>query len=74
MAFFSLRPFGGVACLPLAAGHGPDLNRLATEAHLANARVREAGEWTLLSREGALPGSADWTHEHADPARIAVQA
>jgi hypothetical protein len=22
----------------------------------------------MLSREGALPGSADWTHEYGDPA------
>jgi outer membrane protein assembly factor BamB len=27
---------------------------------------------TLLVREGALPGSADWTHEHADAANTRV--
>jgi hypothetical protein len=34
--------------------------------------LRERGEWALLSREGPLPGSGDWTHEHADAANTRV--
>ena len=34
--------------------------------------MRTVGEWTLLSREGPLPGAADWTHEHADAANTRV--
>src|SRR5262249_60887929 len=30
--------------------------------------VEAAGEWLLIRRPGALPGSANWTHEHADAA------
>jgi outer membrane protein assembly factor BamB len=34
--------------------------------------VRKLGEGTFLVREGALPGSANWTHEHADAANTRV--
>ncbi len=72
-AFASLRPYGGIACWPVPA----DQRRAMTEAvraetTLAQARVREAGVWTLLTRDGPLPGSADWTHENADAANTRV--
>jgi hypothetical protein len=68
--FASLRPYGGVACLPGSEegrGHVADL-----AGGLDGARVRTAGDWALLSREGPPPGSADWTHEHADAANTRV--
>jgi outer membrane protein assembly factor BamB len=71
-AFASLRPYGGVACLPVSADDQAALPGLVADAGLANARVRPAGEWALLSREGPLPGAADWTHEHADAANTRV--
>ena len=59
--FSSLRPFGGAACLAIPAeGHKAFEKRVA-QAKLANARVRRAGRWTLLVREGALPGTTDYT-------------
>ncbi len=68
--FASLRPYGGVACLPIA---NDDRAAFAAAADgLTNGRVRTVGEWTLLSREGPLPGAADWTHEHADAANTRV--
>ena len=48
-----LRPYGGVACVPRTAPGRP-----ASE-----------DDYTLLRRDGPLPGSASWTHETADPAR-----
>src|SRR4029079_5964874 len=33
---------------------------------------KQMNDMTLLVREGALPGSADWTHEHADAANTRV--
>jgi outer membrane protein assembly factor BamB len=69
-AYQSLRPYGGVACLPLSAGQAGDLPRLA--AGLPGARLRERSGLVLLSREGPLPGSANWTHEHADAANTRV--
>ncbi len=71
-AFAALRPYGGVACLPVPAVLRPGFARRLGEANLAQARLREAGDGVLLSRAGALPGSADWTHEHADAANTRV--
>ncbi|TXT19838.1 MAG: hypothetical protein FD138_4299 [Planctomycetota bacterium] len=39
---------------------------------MPNAVWKIAGDWTLLIREGALPESANWTHEHADAANTRV--
>ena len=63
--FASLRPFGGVACLPTTASQRESLD-------LAGAAWKTIGQTTLLSREGALEGSANWTHEHADAANTRV--
>jgi outer membrane protein assembly factor BamB len=61
--FNSLRPFGGAALLPRS---------LAKVEKLAGAGWRSTGDATLLVREGPLPGSADWTHEHADASNTRV--
>jgi len=75
MAFASLRPYGGVACLPIT---GQDRQQLvqwsAGDPSLAGAKTTEAGEWLLLARAGALPGAGNWTHEHADAANTRVSA
>jgi outer membrane protein assembly factor BamB len=42
------------------------------ELQMPGSRIRPLGEWLLLSREGALPGSANWTHEHGDAANTRV--
>src|SRR5207248_8524 len=39
---------------------------------LANARVSQSQYLVSLVREGALPGSANWTHENADAANTRV--
>jgi hypothetical protein len=65
----SLRPFGGVALLPWM---GSEIRDLTTELTLENATWRSVASHTLLAREGPLPGSADWTHEHADAANTRV--
>lgn len=66
----SLRPYGGVLCMPAA------LVRLAAVKKLAaaweGASVRTAGEWILVGREGPLPGAGEWAHEHADAANTRV--
>jgi outer membrane protein assembly factor BamB len=71
-AYESLRPYGGVACFPVPAAQRSSFTQLVTAASLAQAQVKAVGEWVLLSREGALPGSADWTHEHADAGNTRV--
>jgi len=62
-AFQSLRPYGGVAYLPLPA----DL-ALPPQAQ----RIDDGGPFARLIRAGPLPGAADWTHQHADAANTRV--
>ncbi|MFT5466332.1 MAG: outer membrane protein assembly factor BamB [Verrucomicrobiales bacterium] len=62
--FRILRPYGGVACLENTAKQHDDL--AAASQHLPKAVVAHAGSLTTLTREGALPGSANWTHEYGD--------
>jgi outer membrane protein assembly factor BamB len=69
LAFTTLRPYGGVAVLPMPA---PDLAAWHADRDLAQARWRVAGTDFRLAREGPLPGAADWTHEHADAANTRV--
>lgn len=68
-AFRSLRPYGGEICL--SGRHLPWLQREIEAGHLTNAEVAISGEYTLLTRVGALPGAADWTHQYADAGNTA---
>ena len=70
--FASLRPFGGVACLPISAAEAEKLARELRSFDMAGAAWKTVGEMTYLSREGPLPESADWTHEHADASNTRV--
>jgi outer membrane protein assembly factor BamB len=71
-AFFTLRPYGGVAWLPVAAERRGFAVQEALALHLPGAAVQETPDGILLAREGALPESANWTHEHADAANTRV--
>ena len=64
--FNILRPYGGALCLDLPAD---ELLKWANSAALPNVLVKREGGMALMVREGALPGSAPWTHEAADAAR-----
>ena len=67
--FESLRPYGGVARF-LGAKRAPtDLVATITALNLPNAKVETTGDDVVLKREGALPGSADWTHQYGDIAQ-----
>jgi outer membrane protein assembly factor BamB len=71
--FRSLRPYGGVACLPLAMHQRLALKRwLAENSSEGQARLTEKDGLLLLARPGALRGSANWTHEHGDAANTRV--
>jgi outer membrane protein assembly factor BamB len=61
--FSALRPFGGTACLP---------SSVTRIDGLPLAVWKSVADNTLLIRSGALPGSADWTHEHADASNTRV--
>lgn len=70
--FEPLRPYGGVAYLGLPAPRRQEFARQVDAAHLAGAKTRDADGGIVLSREGALPGAGNWTHEHADAANTRV--
>ncbi|MBC8871950.1 MAG: PQQ-binding-like beta-propeller repeat protein [Planctomycetes bacterium] len=66
--FDILRPYGGVACLPISKDRHAAFAEHVRQAKLASAKVTRSEDLTLLTREGALPNSADWPHESGDSA------
>lgn len=72
--YSALRPYGGLAWLPVPAGQQTAVEKSIAGATLVNAKTQAspAGGAVVLTREGALPGSANWTHENADPANTRV--
>jgi outer membrane protein assembly factor BamB len=70
-AFQSLRPYGGVACF-LSTETTRTLPDVALKAKLVRAVCREDDGLVTLTREGALPGAGNWTHEHGDAANTRV--
>jgi len=66
--FEPLRPYGGVAHLPLSSqGHGALVAACKT-AELEGASIERQKDAFVLVREGALPGSDDWTHQYGNAA------
>jgi outer membrane protein assembly factor BamB len=70
--YASLRPFGGAMCLPVDSDESKEFVEAGKSLNLEQATWTTADEQTLVVREGALPGSADWTHEHADASNTRV--
>lgn len=60
----SVRPYGGVIYFPGQADGA--LKGMVAEAGLEQVAVREFAGHLLVAREGALPGSADWSHQYGD--------
>lgn len=71
--FQTLRPYGGKAVF-LASTVGPSVPDLVTQLKLAGAATEADTDMVLVVREGALPGAANWTHEHGDAANTRVSA
>ncbi|MCH5378128.1 MAG: PQQ-binding-like beta-propeller repeat protein, partial [Planctomycetes bacterium] len=68
--FRILRPYGGKAFVKTATSR---LREIVDEAALVDAEVLAVDDqWSLLVRQGALPGAADWTHNYADAANSCV--
>jgi outer membrane protein assembly factor BamB len=70
-AYRTLRPYGGTLCF-FNAEQGRELSARASAFGLEKASYRLVDEFTLLTRDGGLPGAANWTHEHADSANTRV--
>ncbi len=71
-AYACLRPYGGKAVLSLNDEQHQAFAKAVAEAKLPKAKVDREDGLTLLIREGALPGAADWTHQYGDPANTVV--
>ena len=70
--FKSMRPYGGVAYVRIGdESERMALTALLAEADLPGLKVAHGDDHVLLTREGPLPGSADWTHQYGDIANTA---
>ncbi|MBT7066369.1 MAG: PQQ-binding-like beta-propeller repeat protein, partial [Verrucomicrobia bacterium] len=67
--FKILRPYGGVAVLPMKRDA---LTTLVDSAELQKVEITEVGKLQLLKRVGSLPGSASWSHQYADAANSVI--
>ena len=70
--FQSLRPYGGKAFFHLPAARHAEFRLAAAQAVMSGAAIGETLGMMTLTRAGALPGAANWTHEHADAANTRV--
>lgn len=70
--FQTLRPFGGTACFPVQPARQKEIATILTSLQLPGAKIRFNDQWLLLVRDGPLPGTANWTHEHCDAANTRV--
>lgn len=59
-AYASVRPYGGILLFPAGTP--------VQEGSLESGKVEklDLSGWQLVTREGALPGAADWTHQYGD--------
>ncbi len=64
--FYTMRPYGGVACLPLSGELKSRFTTLVSTSGLPGARLQEDGDFVLLWREGPLVGADSWTHQYGD--------
>jgi len=68
LAFGCLRPYGGTLAMTIPGDDGATgFIQEVTTMKLPGARAQVADGLAVVRREGALPGSADWTHEYGDP-------
>lgn len=64
--FKALRPYGGTAWFAGNRDAQDAIAKTVTSAKLAQAKVVKGNVFAQVVRSGALPGSADWTHEYGD--------
>ena len=74
ITFDSLRPYGGTAAFQLTDSQHETIRDAMAECDLPNGQLRRFQGITSIVREGALPGSGDWTHEFGDPANSLMAA
>ncbi|MFC1717422.1 PQQ-binding-like beta-propeller repeat protein [Candidatus Poribacteria bacterium] len=71
----SIRPYGGIACLPVSGDGMPTVAQQIQAMDLTKAKIRkvrrvteslQSEDYILLIRQGPLPGASDWTHQYGD--------
>jgi outer membrane protein assembly factor BamB len=65
-AYNSLRPYGGFLVLPASGAAQTEFKKLIEAAKLERAKVESKDSQLTVTREGALPDAADWTHQYGD--------
>jgi len=65
-AYQNTRPYGGVVCFPLDSDEISTIKQNIQKADMPKAVLRESDGFSLLVRDGSLPGSGDWTHQYGD--------
>ncbi len=72
--FQSLRPFGGVLAFSTSAESHQQIEKGIEENpnNFAGGKLSRQNSLTLLRREGALPKSAQWTHQYGDATNTLV--
>ncbi len=70
--FRPLRPYGGFAALALSETQHAAIKQNLAESMPAQAVLARANGLTTMTRVGALPGSANWTHQYADASQSVV--
>ena len=61
-----LRPYGGTLVSWASGEQAERLGTVLREREFAGCNLSQDGNTLVLTREGALPGAADWTHEYGD--------
>ncbi len=62
----SVRPYGGVICMRPESDNTLSIVKAIQQCKFPQAKLIESDGFLLLIREGALPGSANWTHQYGD--------
>lgn len=73
-AFACLRPYGGVLRWRVGGLGVSDARALLKKNGFDETQVTESDGYLIVRRSGALPGSADWTHQYADVGNTVVSA
>ncbi|MEN6347610.1 MAG: PQQ-binding-like beta-propeller repeat protein [Armatimonadia bacterium] len=68
LAFASVRPYGGAMVLGLDAARYAALRGLLGTAGFEGAEAEQSEDLVVVRKPGALPGSANWTHQYGNPA------
>lgn len=64
--FQATRPYGGKIYLPLRASEQPAVRKLIESAAWPNVVIEQNDDSIILTRQGALPGAANWSHQYGN--------